>query len=193
MADKTRIEEEVVKNFFEHGLHEPSRTIYIGDVYGSIEDGLCADVFKAVHILEDKSGADINIYLNSFGGYCSSSFAIYELLTKSPCRINISAYGSCMSGGSIILQAGDLRRISSRTVFMIHDGDDCYEGVQKNFEAWGEFSRKHYRKYLYEIYYKGMFKKNKNITLKDIEAMCTLDNILTAKQTVKLGLADEVI
>ena len=194
MSKKDKVENsEVIKRFFDDGFYEPTRTIYIGDVYGEIEDGLCADVFKAVHIFEEKGNQDINIFLNTYGGCCASSLAIYERLKNSACRINIDVYGACMSGGSIILQAGDWRRISKKSVFMIHDGDDFYQGVQKNFEAWADFSKTHYRKYLYEIYYSKMRKQNRNMTMKKIESMCTLDNIFTAQETVKLGLADVVI
>ena len=191
--NKNKDDTDYIKHWFDDSFHRPSRTVYMGDVYGGIEDGLCADVFKAIHQMECDGGEHINIYLNSYGGDCSNSFAIYERLKSSPCPVIIDVYGACMSGGSIIFQAGDVRRISKMSVFMIHDGEDYYCGQQRSFEAWGEWSKKHYRKYMYSVYYQNMRKVNKNITIKEIEQLCSKDSIFTAKQAVKLGLADEVI
>ena len=83
--------------------------------------------------------------------------------------------------------------MSRMSIMMVHDGREWYDGEVKNFEAWGEFSKKHFRAYAYKIYYKKMKEKNKRITMKKVEQMCNIDNIFTAKEAVKLGLADRLI
>jgi len=46
---------------------------------------------------------------------------------------------------------------------------------------------------MYEIFYQQMKKKDKKITLKKIEDICSHDTIINAKKAVEIGLADEVI
>jgi len=46
---------------------------------------------------------------------------------------------------------------------------------------------------MYEIYYAGMIKKNKKITLKKIEDMCSFDCIIDGQDAVNMGLADKVL
>ena len=91
-----------LEHFYDNGFHIPTRTIYIGDVYGVVEDGLASDVIKAVHIMENESDHPICVYLNSCGGYMDSGLAIYEKLKNSHCHIHIDVYGACMSAASII-------------------------------------------------------------------------------------------
>lgn len=74
----------------------------------------------------------------------------------------------------------------------MHDGYDGFAGVSKAFEAWGEES-KFTRQRMYEIYYERMKKKNKKITLDDIESLCSHDRIFGAEWVIENNLADAVL
>ena len=65
-------------------------------------------------------------------------------------------------------------------------------GTTKDFKSWADESKK-VRKEMYEIFYQQMKKKDKKITLKKIEDICSHDTIINAKKAVEIGLADEVI
>jgi ATP-dependent protease ClpP protease subunit len=94
--------------------------------------------------------------------------------------------------GSIIFQAGINRVLLPHTTMMIHDGTFGIYSDSKSSENWAEHS-KITRKQMYEIYYERMKVKNPNITLKQIENMCSHDTIFTAEEAIENGLADELI
>ncbi|NGX43460.1 MAG: ATP-dependent Clp protease proteolytic subunit [Chlamydiae bacterium] len=49
---------------------------------------------------------DINIYINSMGGYITSGLAIYDVLKWLPCNINTYCIGQASSMGALLLTAG---------------------------------------------------------------------------------------
>ena len=77
-------------------------------------------------------------------------------------------------------------------VLMIHDGDSDLGGHAKNVERWAEHSKQSRRR-LYEIYLEKMKIKNKALTLKKVESLCTIDTIYSAEEAINVGLADHVI
>lgn len=50
---------------------------------------------------------DINIYINSMGGYISAGLAIYDVLKWLPCSINTYCIGQASSMGALLLTAGN--------------------------------------------------------------------------------------
>lgn len=49
---------------------------------------------------------DINIYINSVGGYITAGLAIYDVLKWLPCNINTYCIGQASSMGALLLAAG---------------------------------------------------------------------------------------
>ena len=49
---------------------------------------------------------DINIYINSMGGYITSGLAIYDVMKWLPCKINTYCIGQASSLGALLLAAG---------------------------------------------------------------------------------------
>lgn len=49
---------------------------------------------------------DINIYINSVGGYITAGLAIYDVLKWLPCEINTYCIGQASSMGALLLAAG---------------------------------------------------------------------------------------
>lgn len=190
-----------VDHFFEYGLHLSTATIYLGssytDDYGG-ENGIDYDsaskFIKSMYLLETQSDcSEITIKLNNPGGDEFHMFAIYDAIRCSPKWTTIECYGHGMSAGSVIMQAANRRLISPNAYMMIHDG--TWENVgntARDFERWAKVS-KEIRERMYAIYHEKMKKKNPNITIKVIEDLCRNDTILTATQSVDIGLADEII
>lgn len=176
---------------FEYGVLLPTRTIYIGGE--EIDSTTSERVIKALHLLKAADPRkQITIVVNSMGGSEYDAWAIYDTIKNLRVPVKTVAQGSCMSAATIIFLAGTQRYIGKNCVFMIHDGTDVYEGHKKNVESWAAFGKK-YRKYSYQIYYEAIKKKRSRITKADIEKMCEIDTILTAKQTVYYGFAHKLI
>lgn len=187
-----------VEKFHSDNLYIPTRTIYFGgtnildEAPDEVNCKTAGQLIKNIHILEYKETAPISILLNTPGGSWEDGIAIYDLLRKLRSTITIVGMGKLYSMGSIILQGADKRILMANTTVMIHDGCDGYCGDSKSFESWAEFS-KHTRKTMYKIYYDKMKNKKSKITLKDIEDLCGHDTWYTAKEAVRVGLADRVL
>jgi len=182
--------------FHDTNLYIPTRTVYFGGgvINEDIVDSVTiAQVIKNLQILEHRDqGESITLVLNSCGGSWEDGIALYDMIRALKSPVNILAMGKVYSMGSVILQAGDKRIMTKHTAMMIHDGLEGVEAPPKAFEAWGEWS-KVTRKQMYEIYYEQMVKKSPDITLGEIESMCSHDTILSAKNAVDVGLADIIM
>lgn len=184
-----------IEQFQSHNLYLPTRTIYFGGV-GS-DDENCdevncktvAQLIKNLHILEAKAYAPVSILLNTPGGCWEDGIAVYDLIKKLKSKVTIIGMGKIYSMGSVIFQSGYKRILMANASMMIHDGSDGYIGDSKSFENWAKDSKR-VREVMYKIYYDKIKEKKSRITLEDIEKMCGHDTIFTAKEAVKIGLAD---
>lgn len=197
---------DIIDAWFQHGINIDKRIIYIenhtdglnadggegNNLSSEVADVMTSRLIKSMVMLESISQDPILIILNSEGGYETSGIAIYDRIKQSPCEVTIRVYGSAMSMGSIILQAGDIRQMSPNSTLMIHDGDvNSIQGSPKAAKAWSEWCLQFTSK-MYQIYYEKMKKKDDNITLKKIEQICQNDYIIWADKAVELGLADSI-
>ena len=183
--------------FHEHNLFLPTRTIYFGGKDWNEESDLVtsktvSEVIKNLHILEYRETAPISIILNTVGGSWEDGIAVYDMIKSLKSPVTIIGMGKVYSMGSVILQAGKQRVMTYNTCMLIHDGFEGFVGDSKSFERWAEFS-KSTREIMYKIYYERMKVKNKRITLKQIEELCSHDTIYTANDAIRIGLADNII
>lgn len=178
-----------IDRFFDNDLHLETRTIFISDQPDGegVDTQMAEKIIKSLHLLSSQNLNPIKIILNSKGGSWYDGMACYDAIASCPCPVEIEAIGACMSMATIILQAGDKRTVYPNTTFMIHDGSDSFQGDAKDFESWGEESKR-VRQKMYEIYAKAS-NKPANFWKKK----CTTDFILTAEEAVELGLADNII
>ncbi|MHA1789175.1 MAG: ClpP family protease [Candidatus Helarchaeota archaeon] len=191
----TSVELDYLNTLHDKNIYVPSRTIYFGgtsETMDEVDSLSVAQTIKNFYFLEKKKIAPITLFLNSCGGSWYDGIALYDVIKNLKSKVTIIGIGQLFSMGSVIFQAGDKRVLTEHTRLMIHDGSDGYEGIAKSYENWAEES-KNIRNNLYSIYYERMKKKNKKITLKKIENMCSNDCILNAKETIELGLADKII
>lgn len=71
--------------------------------------------------LEKESRKGIIIKLNSLGGSVYEALAIVGRMKKSPCHVTVEGYGAVMSAATLILAAGDKRKLSHLAWFMHHE------------------------------------------------------------------------
>lgn len=185
-----------IEQFQSNNIYLPTRTVYFGSVgvdastdNDEVNCRTVAQIIKNLHILEAKERAPISILLNTPGGSWEDGIAVYDLIKKLKSKVTIIGMGKIYSMGSVIFQSGYKRILMPNTTMMIHDGSDGYIGDSKSFENWAKDSKR-VREVMYKIYYNKIKEKKPRITLKDIENMCGHDTIFTAKEAVKIGLAD---
>lgn len=193
-----------VELFHGYSIYIPTRTIYIGSESSSdalIEHGEESGVdhsmsdrfLKNLHILESLSEEPITVILNNPGGDWYHGMAIYDAIKNSKCEITVTVYGHAMSMASVILQAADKRIMAPNAKLMIHYGSMGSSSTHsKIFDKWSEENKK-INLTMEDIYLERMREKHPEFPISKLRKMLNFDSILNAEETVRYGLADEVL
>ena len=119
--------------------------------------------------------------------------AIFDSIKECNSKVTTHAVGPTASMASIILQAGDHRKISANATLMIHVGSDEYvEDHVKNIDRWIK-ENKRIGKLADDILYSKIKKKKPRFARKTFEDLLLFDTIYTAKQAMEMGLVDEIV
>lgn len=193
-----RINRDDVDKLYDYDLYIPSRTIYMGssevDIEGN-ESGtdprMAEKVIKALHLLDQKD-EPITIIMNNPGGSFYDGMAIYDAIKACRSHVTIKVFGHAMSMGALILQAADARIMAPNARCMVHYGYMGWEGHSKTFDRWAEENKKT-NSILESILLEKIKDVKPNFTLKDLQDLLNHDTILSAEETVKMGLADSIL
>lgn len=135
----------------------------------------------------------IEFYISTWGGDALGMFAIYDLMrvTREECEINTFAIGKVMSAGVLLLAAGTKgnRKIGKNTRIMMHAVRGGHYGSLHSLE--NEMKE---TKWIQEQHIKALVSET-SMTKKQINTMLNkrIDIYLSAKEAVKLGIADIVV
>lgn len=128
----------------------------------------------------------IKIYLDSPGGYLTSTFTIVDSIRLSKTPIWTINIGCAYSGGFFIFIAGHRRIAYPLSSFLYHEGNASTSGDANKFQNQADF-------------YKKQRQKLKEITLKYTKITEELYNEhikddwwLFADEAIELGIADEI-
>jgi ATP-dependent Clp protease, protease subunit len=94
------------------------RTIVLTD---DIDNNVVEYVAHHLALLQHVSDEPIVVQIHCHGGDLHSSWALYDLLTTSPCPIFTMGYGFIGSGATITFLGGDIRLLAENATFFIHD------------------------------------------------------------------------
>jgi len=152
---------------------------------------------KNLAILESISKDPITVIHNTEGGDEAQGMAIYDAIKASKCHITIKVIGTCMSMGTIILQAADDRVLTPNAAIMAHDGQsgsvisNHYEAANsaKFFEMYG----KRCDDILYaRVNEKRIKDNNALMSRRSFNDMILKGKYIFAEEAVELGLADRI-
>lgn len=194
-----RINRDDVDKLYDYDLYIPSRTIYMGSTEVDLEgnesgtDSKMAErVIKALHLLDQKN-EPITIIMNNPGGDWYSGMAIYDAIKACQSHVTIKVMGMAMSMGGVILQAADERIMSPNSRFMMHYGSMGLGSTHsKVFDKWSE-ENKRINKEMEDIFLDKIKQKQPSFTRQQIEKLLDYDTILSAQETVNMGLADKIV
>lgn len=110
---------------FDRGVNIKDRVIQIT---GEIEEGYFDFLDSALNEMERNTKKAITIRINSPGGSIYEALAMVGRLKKSKCQIITEGYGQIMSASTLLLAAGDKRRLSKYSFFMHHESSYDIEG-----------------------------------------------------------------
>lgn len=197
-----RIVKDDIDKFFDCDIYVPTRTIYMGSASYDAEhgesgcDGAMAErVIKALHILDSSAPSGdkpITIIMNNIGGDEYHGFAIYDAIKACKNHVTIQVMGHAMSMGSIILQAADKRVMAPTSRQMIHYGTWGVHDHAKTAQQWAKEGAK-IDSWMENMYLARIRQKRKSFNLESLQKMLDHDTFLTAEESVKMGLADEIL
>lgn len=177
-----------ISTAFDRGVNVATRTVSFGQEIEGLEAFEFIDA--ALGILESLSDDPITIHLCCPGGDTYAALGIVGRMEASKCEINVTAFGACMSAGTLILSAGHHRKMHRFCWFMYHSAsmslsearqgeiEDTVKQTQREQAMWcramSEYTKKPAK------YWLSLEKSRK-------------DHYLTAADCLKFGIVDEII
>jgi len=173
-------------NIFDNNVNFKERVIYLNDDIDSSSLELFQKAFDEFDRTPDQP---VRVEISSYGGSVYDMLGMIDRIRNSPCHVVTRGLGKIMSAATFILGAGDERLMGKNSWAMIHEISDWIRGslseLKVELKHTEELEAHCYR--LYEEFSKGKTKA------KVFEKMCSKNCYLTAEQTLKLGLIDEII
>lgn len=191
----------------QYNIDVNNREIYLHSYLGDSEEGgvdyRSAIVFeKNLRYLNLISLEPILVHMHLPGGDWQDCLGIYDALRSSQSKVCIIAYAKVESSSTVLLQASDLRILTSNTNFLVHYGSVSIDNEHKAALSMVQWSEKESEKMIEIFTEKCMnsrIAKEKNwkrmIVRKHIVTQLATkrDWILTAEEAVYYGFADGVL
>lgn len=157
---------------------------------GTVEDHMSSVLCAQLLFAESQDPKkEITIYINSRGGLVTAGMAIYDTMQYVKCDIRTIVMGQACSMASLLASAGTKgkRMMLPHARHMIHQplGGASGQATDVEIQA-NELLR--WKKELTEIYVKTTGK-----TFEQLSSDMERDKFMTAEESVKYGLADQVI
>lgn len=169
---------------FDHFVDLHNRIIILKD---DIDSDMFAKLSIGMHQLESISKKTITIEINSPGGFAYDALAIIGRIKNSPCKIVTIGYGQIMSAASIILAAGDDRKMSKYAWFMVHEGKDEVRGSVKSIMEYAKQAHKE------EIRWAKIMNELTNTPAQIWQDLHQNETYLTAEECLQFGVIDSII
>ncbi|MHC4224173.1 MAG: ATP-dependent Clp protease proteolytic subunit [Planctomycetota bacterium] len=146
-------------------------------------------IAQLLFLLKDNKNQEIQLYINSPGGYVSDGLAIYDTMQYLTCDISTYCIGQAMSMGALLLTAGTKgkRFILPHGRVMLHQPTGGVGGTASDIERHADEILK-LRREMNEI-----FARHSGQSVERIEQDSDRDFFLSAKEAKEYGLVDEVI
>jgi len=161
------------------------------DFAGDLAEYTVKDAVDTLHDWATVSLDPITIRLCSPGGSVFDGLALFDVIRdirKIGVYITTYAVGYAASMASILLQAGDHRRISRNTWFMVHEPSSIALGKASALHDEAALLQKLHRQLI------GIAAERSTLTEKQVLARCNRkDWWMPASDAVKFGFADELV
>jgi len=163
------------------------RIIFLGT---AIDDYVSSLIIAQLLFLEaDDSKKDIYMYINSPGGVITSGFGIIDTMNYIKPDIATICVGQAASMAAMILSSGTKGKRSAleNSRIMIHQPLGGVQGQATDIEI-------HTKEILFlKDRLNNILANNTGQTVKSIEKDTNRDNFMSAEQSIKYGLIDEIV
>ena len=180
MSNKVKIQDIIDTKFIEQ------RKVFL---WGQVDDSSAKHVIDRLMYLDSLEVKDIQLYINSPGGYVTSGFAIYDCINALKSDVSTICTGFAASMGSVILSAGKKgkRFIQPHARVMIHQPSGGARGQASDIEITAQEIIK--TKELSA----ELLAKNCGQTVEKIMKDFNRDHWMGADESVAYGIVDKVI
>lgn len=158
-------------------------------ITGPIDDTTASLVSAQLLFLESENPKkDVQMYINSPGGYVTGGLAIYDTMQYIRCPISTVCIGQAASMGSLLLAAGEpgKRTALPNARVMVHQPSGGYRGVATDIERHAE-EIMDLKTRLNNIYVQHTGRK-----YEEIEQKLDRDTFMTAEEALSFGIIDQV-
>jgi len=148
-----------------------------------------ATIMRLLYLQNTKSGVDINLYINSYGGSVDDTLAIYDTIQFLDCDVATYCIGRAMSGAALILSAGTpTKRFSlPHAKVMIHQPYGGVTGQTTDVQIQAEEILKT------KETLNSIFAKHTGQSEEQVSADSERDKYFSAHEAKEYGIVDEVI
>lgn len=140
-------------------------------------------------IESNKNIIEIEIYINSIGGYVDEGVSIYNLLKRQSVLVTAYIDGMACSIASVVAMAADKIVMPSNTTMMIHHAiGGCYGNAKEHREfatQLDKISEASTNSYLVHA--------GDKLTRETLEPLLDAETFLTAEEAFNIGLCDEIL
>mgnify|MGYP000697283431 FL=1 len=163
------------------------RIIFLGEEVNDVTAGLV--VSQLLFLESEDPDKDINLYINSPGGFVTAGMAIYDTMQYVKCDVSTMCMGMAASMGAFLLSGGTKgkRLALPNAEIMIHQPSGGAQGQATEIEIAAEHILRTKKK-LNTILSENTGQPYETI-VKDTER----DNWLTAQEALEYGLIDKVM
>jgi len=146
-------------------------------------------IAQLLYLQKENKKQDINLYINSPGGYISDGMAIYDTMQFVQCDIATYCIGQAMSMGALLLAAGTAgkRFILPHGRVMLHQPSGGVGGTAADIERHAE----EIVKLRHEM--NDIFAQHTGRTPEEIDRDSDRDFFMGATQAKEYGIVDEVL
>jgi len=146
-------------------------------------------VAQLLFLESENADKDIHFYINSPGGMVSAGLAIYDTMQYIKPSVSTLCVGQAASMGSLLLAAGakGKRFCLPNSRIMIHQPMGGFQGQASDIEI-------HAKEILFlKVRLNEILARHSGQNIQTIEKDTDRDNFLSAEDSVKYGLVDEVL
>lgn len=161
------------KNFW--GEPEEGQYIVLGDFLEEL---------KAVEQV-----AELTVRIHSAGGDAYAAMVIHNRLKSLAARVTVVVDGVAMSGGSLIMCAGDRVQVYPGSLIMIHD---CWAYLYGGYGS-GELAQIIERNKSVDRAQIEIYKGKTGLSAETLQEMMSRETYMTGREAVAQGFADEVL
>lgn len=167
-----------------------NRRIYL---FGDICTYNILVVIHQIHVLEERDpNSDIELYINSDGGYVVDCLALIDVMDASPCDFKITVLGMAASAACLIASNGtEGKRYAGRnSEFMFHEVSGPIPSMKMSDMSYIKTETKRI-----QDKFNRLFSRNTGMSIKELKDKFYQpnDKFLTAIEARKLGIVDHVV